>query len=259
MLSRPQWFGVAILMTASAVNIALAQTPGVVDPVRPVAVETYLCTLNPGKTMADVDAVNATWSAAVAEGPYNGFSIQLTPRYSNVPYDVLFFDYFALDQLAEYQEWYDNNGQDTNAAFREVVSCQTSLNGSYQAYVSEAILQDDNQAFVSLNWCTIRDGVSAEALAAERNAFAHRLNDANVRAAYSVMFPNFGVRTGNRLGDFAQVMVYPDWTALASSHQYWATGGWRARSEYQRKFAQCTGSNVYDAVVLSRPHTPWFE
>ena len=251
--------GLVVVVTASAVNIAWAQNPGVVDPVRPVAVETYLCTLNTGKTMADVDAVNAIWLAAVAEGPYNGFAVQLTPRYGNVPYDVIFFEYHALDQVAESQEWYDDNGQDTNAAFLEAVSCQTSLNGSYLTYVSEAILQDDDQGFVSLNWCTIGDGVSPEALAAERNAFAQRLNDANVRTAYSVMFPNFGTRTENSLGDFAQVMVYPDWTALASSHQFWASGGWRARAEYQRKFAQCTGPNVYDAVVLHRPHTPWFE
>ncbi len=251
--------GLVFVMAASAVNIAWAQTPEVVDPVRPVAVETYLCTLNTGKTMADVDAVNATWLAAVAEGPFNGLEVQLTPRYGKGPYDVIFFEYLALDQVAQYREWYDDNGQDVNAAFQEAVSCQTQLNGSYLTYVSEAILQDDDQGFVSLNWCTIRDGVSAEALAAERNTFAHRLNDANVRAAYSVMFPHFGVRTENRLGDFAQVMVYPDWTALASAHQHWATGGWRAQGEYQRKFAQCTGSNVYDAVILHRPHTPWFE
>ena len=251
--------GFVVVAIAGAVNNVWAQTPGVIDPVRPVAVETYLCTLNPGKTMADVDAVNAAWLAAVTEGPYNGLAVQLTPRYGNVPFDVIFFEYLALDQVAESREWYDENMQDSNSAFREVASCQTSLNGSYQAYVSEAILQDDDQAFVSLNWCTIRDGVSGEMLAAERNAFAHRLNDANVRVAYSVMFPNFGVRADNRLGDFAQVMVYPDWTALASSHQYWATGGWRDRGEYERNFAQCTGPNVYDAVVLHRPNTPWFQ
>ena len=61
--------GLVFVMAASAVNIAWAQTPGVVDPVRPVAVETFLCTLNTGKTMADMDAANATWLAAVAEGP----------------------------------------------------------------------------------------------------------------------------------------------------------------------------------------------
>ena len=251
--------GLVVVMAASAVDMARAQVPGVVDPVRPVAVQTHLCTLNSGKTMADVNAVNETWLAAAEEGAYNGLTLQLTPRFANVPYDVIFFEYLALDQVAQTGQWWDDNGQDVLAEIFEVISCSSALNGSYLTYVSDAILQDEDHGVVSLNWCTIGDGVSPEALAAERNAFAQRLNDANVRTAYSVMFPNFGTRTENSLGDFAQVMVYPDWTALASSHQFWASGGWRARAEYQRKFAQCTGPNVYDAVVLHRPHTPWFE
>ena len=249
-----------VLVTAiGTVNMSWAQAPGIIDPVRPIAVQQYLCTLNTGKTMADLaEALQGRHAAAEASG-YNGFSVQLTPRYASTPFDVIWLDLLPFDQVADTAQWWDDNAQEELASIFEVVSCQASLNASMLMYQSEAMLQDDDHAFLTWNWCTSLDGVSPEAHAAGRAAFVQRLSDANVRAAYSVMFPNFGVRTNNRLGDFAQIMVYPDWTALAGAHEYWATGGWRARAEYERTFAQCTGQNVYDVTVFNRPHTPWFE
>jgi hypothetical protein len=73
------------------------------------------------------------------------------------------------------------------------------------------------------------------------------------------MFPFLGLRTEDRLGEFADTFLAPDWTDVATYQDYIATGGWRIASDYNENVAQCIGQNVYDLTVLNRPHTPWVE
>ena len=254
--------GLVVVQTASVVNIAWAQGPEIIDPVRPVSVSLYLCTLNEGKTMADVNALQQGWVSTMEESGYNGLTFQLTPRFVSGELDVIWLDYLPYDQLAESQEWFDDNAQDANAAFLEVVSCQASLNTNNLRYVNRGpndALPEDGTGFFLVDWCTPRDGVAGAAVEARRNEFVQGLSDAGARVAWSVMYPYFGMRAETRLGEFARMVAFPDWAALASAHEYWATGGWRNAIDYNENVAQCIGPNIYDLTVLNRPHTPWSE
>ena len=248
--------GVAFVMAASAASITWAQGPGIVDPVRPVAANIYLCTLNAGKAMADFDAAQQMWLNAAEEGEHNGITFRLTPRYGNIPFDLVWIDYLPFDQLAQSSEWWDNNGQDAIAAILDAVSCRSSLNTNRLDYLNEA-LPEDGTAFFLWNWCTPREGVTGAAVAASRREFVQRLSDLGVRGASSRMFPFLGSR--NRLGQFADMFVSPDWNAIAAYHEYEANGGWRLTADYNDNVAQCIGTNVYDLTVLNLPHTPWAE
>ena len=251
---------VVFVVAASAVNIAWAQGPGIIDPVRPVAANVYLCTLNAGKTMVDVNAAQQMWLNAADEGEHNGLTFRLTPRLGNVPFDVIWIDYLPFDQLAQSSEWWDDNAQEFNAAISEVVSCHTTLNNNRLDYLNEALPEDgDGTGFFFWNWCTPREGVTRAALAASRREFVQRLSDMSVRGASSRMFPFLGIRAEDRLGQFADTFMSPDWAAVAAYHEYYATGGWRIAADYNENVAQCIGTNVYDLTVLNRPHTPWVE
>ena len=251
-------YGVVFLMVMSTVNNTWAQGPGVIDPVRPVAVQTHLCSLNTGKTMADLAEAQQGWFAAAEEGAYNGLSFQLTPRYVNGPFDVIWLNYLPYDQLAQSVEWWDENAQGVIADIFEVVSCQATLGVSRLIYANEA-LPENGRGFVAWNWCTRNEGVSWSALVARHEEQIQSMSDAGVRAAWTWQHPNYGTRTANRLGEFAHLLFYPDWTALSSAQETYATGGWRDLEEYQKDFAQCIGTNIYDSAVMNRPHTPWVE
>ena len=164
---RKRISGLAFVMATIAVNSTWAQGPGIVDPVRSVSAKVYACTLNAGKTMADVNAVQPIWISAAEEGEHNGFTVKLTPRYGNVPYDVIWIDYLPIDQLAQSSEWWDDNAQEFNAAISEVVSCHTTLNNNRLDYLNEALPEDgDGTGFFFWNWCTPREGVTGAAVAA---------------------------------------------------------------------------------------------
>ena len=166
---RKRISALVFVMATIAANSAWAQGPGIVDPVRSVSAKVYACTLNAGKTMADVNAVQPIWINAAEEGEHNGFTIKLTPRYGNIPYDVIWIDYLPIDQLAQSSEWWDDNAQEFNAAISEVVSCHTTLNTNRLDYMNEAIPEDgDGTGFFFWNWCTPREGVTRAAVNASR-------------------------------------------------------------------------------------------
>ena len=250
--------GLVFVAVASVVNIAWAQGPGVIDPVRPVSVQVYLCTFNEGKTIADLNGLQQRWVSAMEESNYNGLTFQLTPRYVSGAFDIIWLDYLPFDQLAESQEWFDTNAQDVNTDYLEIVSCQVSLNTNRLRYANEP-LPEDGTGFFLWDWCTLREGVTGAAVAARRNEFVQGLSDAGARGAWSVMFPFMGMRTANRPGQFAHMSLLPDWSTLASIHEYDATGGWRNRIDFNENVAECIGPNVYDVTVLNRPRTPWSE
>ena len=234
-----------------------AQEPGIIDPVSPTAAEVYLCTFNAGKSMTDLDQAMRAWRAAADEGRFNGLTFQLTPRYGNPPLDLIWVSYIPFSEAAETAEWWDANGQEARAGIFEVVSCQTSLNTSLLRYAND--VQDDDRMLVSWDWCTRLEGVTRAALRARHQEFVNRLSESNARMAYTIMFPQAGIRTDTRLGEAAHLYFYPDWAALVADHESRAQGGWRFYADYNENFASCTGENVYDAVVLNRPHTPWFQ
>ncbi len=99
--------GLVSVVVANTVNLAWAQGPGVIDPVRQISANVALCTIKPGKTMAEVDAAQQMWLNAADEGVHNGLSFQLTPRYVGgpSPLDVIWLDFLPYDQLAQFSEW----------------------------------------------------------------------------------------------------------------------------------------------------------
>lgn len=193
------------------------------------------------------------------EYAHDGTTFRLIPRYGNVSFDVIWIDYLPFDQFAQSSEWWDNNAQEFWAILDDTVSCQTSLQTQFLDYLSgtsgpNQAIPDDDTAFLLWDWCTRRDGVSRDAVAAARKAFVQSLSDRGVRGGSSLMFPFLGTRNGP--GEFAQMFVSPDWATIASYHEYVGNGGWRNRAAYNENIAQCLGQNVYDLTLLNRARTP---
>ena len=255
---RKMTAALVLLLTVMTVTPSWAQNSGIIDPVRSTALQIHLCTLNAGKSMVDLNHALEAWHAVVAEGEYNGLTFQLTPRFGNPPFDVIWLNYLPFDQLAESGEWFDANGQDAIKALFAVVSCQVTMNTNRVRYANAMQIEDDH-LFVSWNWCTRLEGVTRAALAARHGAILQRQSEANTRGLWAISYPQLGSRRDNRLGQFAHFIFYPDWAALADSMEARANGGWRNYANYEETIASCTGENLYDAVILNRPHTPWNE
>jgi hypothetical protein len=99
-------------------------------------VETYACTLNDGKTMADLAAAHAAYAKAgdalsaidPGLGAYN--AVQWTPYLANVPYDVAYFVVFDdLDAWARSNTAFRGSpeGAASDAAFGQVIDCEAGL------------------------------------------------------------------------------------------------------------------------------------
>jgi hypothetical protein len=254
---RKMTAALVLLLTVMSVTPSWAQNSGIIDPVQPTALQTHLCTLNAGKTMVDLNHALEAWHAAVEESRYNGLTLQLTPRFGNPPADVIWLNYLPFDQLAEAGEWFDANGQEAMEAIFSVVSCRVALSASFARYAN-GIQNEDGPRFVGWNWCTRLQGVTRAAVRARHQMVLQRMSDADVRGGWAVSSPQLGTRRANRPGDFAHFFFYPDWAALADNLEARANGGWRNYANYEETIASCTGENLYDAVTLNRPHTPWW-
>ena len=93
----------------------------------------------------------------------------------------------------------------------------------------------------------------------ERHRAARENMNSNV-GAWGVMFPAKGMREGDYPGEFAHMMLFTDMTALMRYQEDFTNGGgWRAREEYYKNFASCTGENVYSSRVINRPASAWAE
>ena len=107
---------------------------------------------------------------------------------------------------------------------------------------------------MTIDWCTRREGVSADQLIAKHQEYAADWTADSPIKAWSTLYPSLGIR--NAPGEFAHMLSFTDANGLmAYQNAISNEGGWRQRMDYMTSYADCIGENVYSARVLNRPGT----
>jgi len=98
----------------------------------PATLQTFRCTFNPGKTMADVEVALNQWSSVLDDlGTYKGtVAYMFTPLITASPFDVSY--YMVHDNYADYAATNSSYlssdaGQQMDARWQEIHRCETGL------------------------------------------------------------------------------------------------------------------------------------
>jgi hypothetical protein len=223
------------------------------------ALQLNLCKLQPRKTMADYERVFNSYIKWAEDNDAEVFALRGTPIFggadANAPIEFEFIDFLVSPYAKSgdaWQKWLTTEqGQKINAQWQETAECRVSVNPTFIRFADREALSGDTRV-MTINWCTVREGVTPDQLAAKHDSLmANRSSDSPLKA-WSVMFPGLGVR--NAPGDFAHFLSFADMDGLMAYQNDMANNeGWRRRADYERSYAECTGENVFHMQVLHRP------
>ena len=222
------------------------------------SLQMQLCSLKPGRTMAEYEASISDYVAWSKEVGADAFVIRLTPMFASSPEGQPGFDWIEMIAApfeisgAGWDAWLGTErGQALNAAWQEIADCRVTMNQLFTMFVDDEISAQDTRV-VSMDWCTRHAGVSYDqTTAAHSEIVANRSEDSPV-SAWSVVYPGLGMR--NAPGEYMHLLSFANSAALHSYRDAFANNeGWRQRESYESTLASCTGENVYFAQVLNRP------
>ena len=112
-------------------------------------------------------------------------------------------------------------------------------------------LNEDDDRVVTWNWCTRKEGVSADQLMAKHQSYAASIEDDEPAIGWAILVPRLGA--ANAPGQFAHIMVYRDFEGLMKAQQNLSDGGWRDRQDYYASYANCNGESVRTETIMRRP------
>jgi hypothetical protein len=224
------------------------------------ALQLNLCTLKPGKSMANYDRVVNGYIEWSRENDAEVFVLRLTPVFvSPNPGGGANVDFIDL-QLGPFDvtgngwtKWLTSeSGQKLNAQWQDTADCSVTMSAAFILALDQEALSARDDRVMTFNWCSRNEGVSVDQLLAKHQQLASNWTADSPIKAWTVMYPGLGSR--NVPGEFAHLMSFEDVSGLMAWQNARANeGGWRTRQDYQASYAGCIGENVYYAEVINRP------
>jgi len=134
--------------------------------------EVFVCTLQPGKTMADVDAKILSWQKDFGSQPAfkDYFAAVWTPLRANTPRDLLWIG--VTDNLNEWAALAAGLCAASEAHFADVVACESALHFVSTLHEGLVIEPGDDDGIIESYSCTLRDGKTLADLAPAHDAYA---------------------------------------------------------------------------------------
>ena len=233
---------------------------GDLDPQAPINVQVQMCTLNPGKTMAQYDRLIAKyfeWSKKYdVETTFIRSKRFLTHQGPNDRSNTEFTEFLASDHETSGKAWKlwltTPDGQKLNNEWASIATCDVKMATVYTRWADiDAMNSSDNDSRLAMwNWCSLKDGVSMQSLMDKHDSLAKNYPEGIGNIAWFGFFPSIG--GANAPGTFANVMIFPDTEALMEHKQWIAEGGWRVRQDYYN-YVDCQGDYVNFEEVMHRP------
>tara|TARA_A100001011_G_scaffold382184_1_gene451593 strand:+ start:324 stop:1172 length:849 start_codon:yes stop_codon:yes gene_type:complete len=232
---------------------------GGLDSQAPFNLQANLCTLNPGKTMAQYDRMVNDYFAWSVKNNVDLTFVRQVPLYShadaNNPMKYDFMDYLASDYQTAGQSWNKwlgtTEGKKLNERWSEIATCYVKMSTLYFQWGDVNALNEDDERVVTWNWCSRKEGVSADQLMAKHQSYAASLEDDEPAIGWAILVPRLGA--ANAPGQFAHLMVYRDFEGLMKAQQNLSEGGWRDRQDYYASYADCDGESVRTETIMRRP------
>lgn len=219
-----------------------------------VAQMAHICTLKNSATLNDVAEIDKKLHRFMDDADIRGFRQILTPLFAvGAQYDYLAFDFMDWEQLGV--EWDLFLGSKTGNAiateYAEIEDCDALVAAAYPL-LRRADIRSDRTRVVAVEWCTRKDGVSADQINAKHLAIAAANADNELVGWWGVGYPVAGVREGAFPGDFYHLVNYANMKTFAAAKNAIANKeGWRARADYYTSYADCTGEHVFTAETVT--------
>ena len=231
---------------------------GGMDPQAPMNVQTQLCTLKPGKTMAQYNRLNDKY---IAWSKKNGVETTfvrsmpfITHRNPNNRSKTEFVEFLVSDHATSGKAWdlwlSTPEGQKLNEEWQSIAQCDMKMATLNTQWANVDALNSDDSRFAMWNWCTRKEGVSVDSLIAKHAAIAKDYPDGVSNIGWFTYMPILG--GANAPGTFANIIVFPDMAGLMSHKQWLSEGGWKVRYDYYN-YVDCAGDYVMTEEVLHRP------
>ena len=231
---------------------------GGMDPQAPMNVQTQLCTLKPGKTMAQYNRLNDKY---IAWSKKNGVETTfvrsmpfITHRNPNNRSKTEFVEFLVSDHATSGKAWdlwlSTPEGQKLNEEWQSIAQCDMKMATLNTQWANVDALNSDDSRFAMWNWCTRKEGVSVDSLIAKHAAIAEDYPDGVSNIGWFTYMPILG--GANAPGTFANIIVFPDMAGLMAHKQWLSEGGWKVRYDYYN-YVDCAGDYVMTEEVLHRP------
>ena len=212
-----------------------------------VAHMAHICTLKNGGTLNDVAEIDKDLHRFMDDENIRGFRQILTPLFAvGAKYDYVAFDFMDWEQLGIEWDLFlgSKAGNAIASKYAEIEDCDAMVAAAYPL-LRRADIRADSKRVVSVEWCTRKDGVSADQLNAKHRAIATANADNKLIGWWGVGYPVAGVRDGAFPGDFYHLVNYADMKTFAAAKNAIANEeGWRARADYYTSYADCSGEHV---------------
>ena len=223
-------------------------------------VQAQLCTLHPGKTMAQYDKMVQGYFNWAKKHDVEVLFVRQTPLFTHANATTELEHEFAEFLISNYEtsgdawdKWLSTeDGQKLNATWQELASCHVKMGALYMQWADQAALDTDDDRIVTWDWCTRKEGVSSDQLKAKHDSIVAAYPEGLANIAWAVFVPQIG--GANAPGDFANIVAYPDVKSLMA-RQKWLNEdeGWRAMRDYYTSYASCSGPSASIEQVLNRP------
>ena len=261
---RKKLVTIVSVLLAAIVSVSSADDhvfTGGLNSQAPFNLQGNLCTLNPGKTIAQYDRLVEDYFEWSVENDVEVIFVRQVPLYShadaNNPLKYDFMDYLASDYETAGKSWSKwlgtAEGQKLNEKWGEIATCYVKMSTLYFQWGDVAALNEDDERVVTWNWCTRKEGVSTDQLMAKHQSYAAGLGEDEPAIGWAILAPRLGAAYAP--GQFAHIVVYPDFEALMKAQQNLSEGGWRDRQDYYVSYADCSGESVRTETIMRRPST----
>jgi len=222
--------------------------------------QVQLCKLKDGATLAQYNAMNKDYIKWSKENDVEVTYVRQTPLFSHADFNQS-PGYDFIELLASsfggsgkgWDKWLGTkNGQKLNEKWNELATCHVKMaRGRMIAGDTEA-LDNTNERVVTWNWCSINDGVEVADVISRHAELAKSFEeDSQGAIGWFGLIPTIG--GANTPGDFAHVVVYPDFESAMKRQKSLADGGWKGYRDYQENYASCSGESLLVEEILHRP------
>ena len=256
------------VLTSIASGLALLSSPsfaddharftGGMDPHAPMNAQTQLCTLKPGKTMAQYNRLNDKYIAWSKKNEVETTLVRSIPFIThgnpNNRSKTEFVEFLVSDHATSGKAWdlwlSTPEGQKLNEEWQSIAQCDMKMATLNTQWANVDALNSDDSRFAMWNWCTRKEGVSVDSLIAKHAAIAKDYPEGVSNIGWFTYLPILG--GANAPGTFANIIVFPDMAGLMEHKQWLSEGGWKVRYDYYN-YVDCAGDYVMIEEVLHRP------
>ena len=249
--------GLALLSSLSFADDHATFTGGM-DPQAPMNAQTQLCTLKPGKTMAQYNRLNDKYIAWSKKNEVETTLVRSIPFIThgnpNNRSKTEFVEFLVSDHATSGKAWdlwlSTPEGQKLNEEWQSIAQCDMKMATLNTQWANVDALNSDDSRFAMWNWCTRKEGVSVDSLIAKHAAIAKDYPEGVSNIGWFAYLPILG--GANAPGTFANIIVFPDMAGLMEHKQWLSEGGWKVRYDYYN-YVDCAGDYVMIEEVLHRP------